>query len=108
MHNRLNAQAATGEIAAYTARLGVRKKWALIGIVAFTILTVLSFAFLLGTSWTLRDRAVTRLDALIVIIVFVFPYVGLVNQAMAYRGLNDMLALLQVLERAAKEGAPES
>ena len=50
----------------------------------------------------------TRLDTLIVIIVFVFAYVGLVNQAIAYRRWNDMLALLQVLERAAKEGAPES
>jgi hypothetical protein len=41
----------------------------------------------------------TRLSTLVVIAVFTFPYVGLVGQALEYRRLNEMLALLKVLER---------
>ena len=101
-------KAATSRIGQYAGLLRIRKKWALIGMVAFGICTVVCFAVLFGMAWTLRDKAVTRLSMLSVLMPFVFPYVWLVNQVAEYRRLKDVLELLDVLQRAASESAPEN
>ena len=95
-------------IAAYASLLRTRKKWALVGSVAFVIVVVISSVALLGMAWTLGDKAMTRLSTLTVVMAFVFPYVGMVNQAAEYRRLKGLLELLDVLERAASKGASEN
>ena len=107
MDSHPETQVANSEIAAYAGLLRIRKKWALIGIVAFGIVFVICSAVLLGMAWTLGDKAVTRLTTLTVVMVFVFPFVWGVHYVAEYRRLNGLLELLDVLQRAASRGELE-
>ena len=92
----------------YAGLLGIRKKWALRGIVAVGIVSVVSLVAAGAFVLALRDRAITATTALVVAILCIYPPIQLTIQVVEYRRLNGMLELLDVLERAASEGALES
>ena len=107
MEGHPEIKAVNSRIEQYASLLRIRKKWASIGFVAFLIVFVISTAVLFSMAWTLRDKAVTWLTMLVVPMSFVFPYVWLVNWAAEQRRLKGVLELLDVLQRAAGESAPE-
>jgi hypothetical protein len=104
----LDARAAHDQVAAYAGLLRTRKRQALIGIIALATCTVVSFAVLGSMALTLMDKAMTRLNTLVAIVVLVFPYLGLVQQAAEYRRLGGLLELIDVLERAERMDAMSS
>ena len=98
MDGQLDARVAHDQIAAFAGLLRTRKRQALIGIIALAICTVVSFAVLGGIALTLMDKAMTQLNTLVTIVVLVFPYVGLAQQATEYRRLSGLLELISVFE----------
>jgi hypothetical protein len=100
-------KAANSRIEQYASLLRIRKKWSLIYTVVAGICSVVSLAAVIGLTWAFRDRAIT-FTTMLVVIVCIFPYIGLVNQVAEHRRLNGVLELLDVLERAAGKGTSEN
>ena len=83
----------------YVHLLTIRKRQAKIGIVALGIVLGASVSGAFAWLWAMRLRPITGSGLLPVIVLCVYPVFGLVNQLLAYRRINEMLELLDVIER---------
>jgi len=91
----------------YVHLLDIRKRWAKIGIVGLGASLGVSLLAAIGWLWVNRLKPITGSNALIVVLLCVYPVFGLVSQLLAYRRINETLELLDVLEREIHTRPPE-
>jgi hypothetical protein len=107
MEGHPEIKAINSRIEQYASLLRIRKKSALWGIVAGGGFSVVSLAAAIGLMWAFRDRTTTYATMFIMSIFLVYPPLQLMIQGAEYRRLNGVLELLDVLQRATSESAPE-
>ena len=70
-----------------------------IGIVALGVCALILLIAAFGLLWALRLKPVTSTTVLLVLVLCVYPLMGVVGQIVEYRRASSLLELLDVLER---------
>ena len=90
----------------YVCLLDARKRQAKVGIIALGSVLALSMLAAFVLLWLTRLRPITGSNVMIVVVLCVYPLFGLVNQLLAYRRTDEMLELLDVLDRKEYRARP--
>ena len=100
-------QMAERPIEQYAGLLRTRKRWAKIGTVASGVCALVLLIAAFGLMWSIRHKPVTSTTVLLVLVLCVYPLLGLASQIVEYRRASALLELLDVLERETRVREPE-
>ena len=91
----------------YAGLLRIRKRWAAIGSVVAAICALITLIAGFGLMWAQRDKPVTGITVLLVLVLCVYPLMGVVSQLVEVRRTTVLLELLDVLKREASARVSE-